>query len=385
MMTSSPYVKLLGKMDHREEAWRTSRPMFSEENMNFDGISKADISLNSMLIYTFEIRSSALFRDLIFSVRPINGWALSTRSMPIGWNTITISSEHNPSDECKARITKVINAVNRGDSIDSVRGLLPMSMSTVYTVTIDFRSLVAFLKTLSATSPYLFFVYGLKLIEAAGIENDYLTTKVKESTEYYHIRYEERVPGITRTGGMVIGSYTMKSALASQFLRQHYSKIKTGLWNMLIELTPNDTRNLCIYQDHPIDVVFYIDHSSYKKLMSMRSHWILDWHEDMWGGLVGDYVKDMSTEEFWEFIPAGGGREDPFFAEAYNRVTGEDPNVPCPIMTEWKGAIHKRKLELGDNIILKKYMDLFDEGFIKDNPDNEHRVKYIQMKTRGER
>ena len=28
----------------------------------------------------------------------------------------------------------------------------------------------------------------------------------------------------------------------------------------------------------------------------------------------------------------------------------------------------------------EKYKDLFVEGFIKDNPDNEHRKKYFELK-----
>ena len=173
---------------------------------------------------------------------------------------------------------------------------------------------------------------------------------------------------------MIHGHYRMKMALASQFLRQHYSKIKIGLWNIT-----NEYYDLDIRQHSDMDIVFYTDVNSYHRLMAMRSHWVLDHSLDMWGSIVGDYIKDMSTKEFWDFTPAGGDKDDPYWADCYNRVLLEDPGVPCPIMTEWPGAITERRKETPDSPVLDMYEQLFTEGFIKDNPDNEHRVKYFNL------
>jgi hypothetical protein len=48
-------------------------------------------------------------------------------------------------------------------------------------------------------------------------------------------------------------------------------------------------------------------------------------------------------------------------------------------MTEWRGAIAERRKETPDSPVLDMYERLFDEGFIKDNPDNEHRIKYFEL------
>ena len=135
------YVKCLGKMDHRREAWKTSRPKFTEENLNFDRIEEMDLSLNSMCVYTFEIRSSIWFRDLLFSQRPIAPWAASTRSIPLSKYTLCLSSEHAESRMGQDGVEEFFKLVNAGESRDKARALIPLTTSTTYTFTIDHRIL----------------------------------------------------------------------------------------------------------------------------------------------------------------------------------------------------------------------------------------------------
>lgn len=375
MKTFESYVKVLSSMDSRKEAWKTSRPMFSEENLNFDKVAEMDLSLNSMLIYTFEMRSSVIVRDLIFSLRPIEGWALSTRSMPVSLDTVRLSEEFYGSKDYNG-ITEMFDLMKDGASRDQARGVLPCSASSTYTFTMDFRVLMSFCKAMKELSPSIFGLYCVPMMKASDTLAEFETTTVKSSLEYYKIQDCEKINGIQEVGNMIVGHYPMKMALASQFLRQHYSKIKIGLWNLL-EDEPYLTMGLD--QNSIVDVVFYIDKNSYHRLMAMRSHWVIDHAEDMWGGLVSDYIEsqNMTTEDFWNFIPAGGGKTDPYWADCYNRITLEDPGVPCPIMTEWRGSIQERLLESPDNKVLPWYDKLFEEGFVKDNALNKHRCLYF--------
>ena len=212
------------------------------------------------------------------------------------------------------------------------------------------------------------------LVEAGMDQEMYKKSNFRSSLEYHRIDENELINGSHTTGNMIHGHYKFKLALASQFLRQHYSKIKIGLWNITSEYYDLDLR-----QSDPIDVVFYTDVRSYHHLMALRSHWVLDHSLDMWGTIVGDYIKDMTPAEFWDFTPAGGTKIDPYWADVYNRVILEDPGIPCPIMTEWRGAIEERRKETPDSPVLDMYERLFDEGFIKDNPFNQHRLKYFSL------
>ena len=381
MKTLEPYVKCLGKMDYRREAWKTSRPMFTEESLNFEKVEEMDLSLNSMCVYTFEMRSSVFFRDLIFSLRPMEGWALSTRSMPIDRTTVCLSAEHEDSELGQSGVNSMFLDMERGVSRDLCREKLPLSVSSTYTFTLDHRVLISFCRNIGELNPRLWNLYCRDMLAEARITPEvYEKSTVRSSVEYYRIDAKERINGMNRTGNMIHGHYQMKAALASQFLRQHYSKIKIGLWNVVYDYYELDIR-----QSDLLDVVFYTDDNSYHRLMAMRSHWVLDHSMDMWGTMVGDYIKDMTTKEFWEFTPAGGNKKDPYWADCYNRVLLEDPGVPCPIMTEWPGAITERRRETPDSPVLDMYERLFDEGLIKDNPLNEHRIKYFDLLTKKEK
>ena len=375
MKVFSNYVKLITKMDCRKEAWKTSRPQFSEENLNFDKVTEMDLSLNSMMVYGIEMRSSVIIRDLIFSLRPIEGWALSTRSMPVNLDTIRLAEEFSDDHKAYKGITDMFDALDSGKSRDQARGVLPCAASSTYTFTIDFRVLMTFCKTMEKLSPEIFSIVCIPLLAATNTVEDYQNTTVASAAEYYVIDEQEKINGIQQVGNMVIGHYKMKMALASQFLRQHYSKIKIGIWN---DIHRYKVMNLS--QNSMIDVVFYVDVNSYARLMAMRAHWVLDWSQDMWGGIVGDFVKNMSTEEFWEFLPNGGGKTDPYWADVYNRVLHEDPGLPCPIMCEWPEMLEGKIAEVGNSHITDQYRMLIKEGFIKDNPDNIHRKLYNKIK-----
>lgn len=373
MKVHQNYVRLLGKMDYRREAWKTSRPMFSEENLNFEKVEEMDLSLNSMAVYTLEMRTSVFFRDLLFSIRPLEAWALSTRSMPVSLDTIRLASEFEDRPDEYAKIEKMFELLDAGHSRDQARDVLPLSASTTYTLTIDHRVLIAFCKTIHMLNRDLWHEYCASMLAQCEVSWDtYTKSTVGEAYDYYRIHSSELCDGSYNAGNMRVGHFKMKMALASQFLRQHYSKIKIGLWDMVREYYEQD-----FSQATKVDVAFYIDSTSYHRLMAMRSHWVIDWSPDMWGDIVGDYIKFMSAEDFWNFTPAGGGKTDPYWADCYNRVLLEDPGVPCPIMTEWRGALEHRREEIGDNPILDMYERMFDSGIILDNPDNEHRKLFF--------
>lgn len=375
MKTYEPYVKMIGVLDDRISAWNTSRPNFKPGDIPLEEVEQMDLSLNSMKVYTLEIRSSVIFRDLIFSLRPIQGWAQSTRSAPLDRDTLRISDEYSEFKEDNDKISEMISRFEDGESRDKVRGLLTTTISTVYTIVIDHRVLMGFLKSLEQINEAVFLRYGTLFLKATNGFSDYSKSTVKPIHPFVSINEKERGEERTeKAGSMIFGYYNMKCAMAAQFLRQHYSKIKIGYWDMLPNLF--DTS---LSQSDTVDVAFYIDEMSYARLMSMRSHWALDWSMDMWGALIGDYIKDMTIEEFWHFLPNGGGKKDPYWADVYNRVLRKDPGIPCPIMCEWPAMISRKEAEVGYSPVIQKYYDLADCGLIIDNPKNEHRMKYIEL------
>jgi len=374
MKTFNPYVKCLATMDERKAAWNTSRPDFKPGDLPFEEVERMDLSLNSMRVYTIEFRSSVLFRDLVFSLRPIQGWAQSTRSAPLERGKIRLSSEFSHMDEANSLIDKMMDLHEQGESRDKIRGLLTVNVSTVYTVTLDHRMVMGFCKSLKHLNLDLFNLYGRLILDAIDGWGEFDRSTVMPVHKFCLINDNERGEERTeKVGNMVFGYYNMKCALSAQFLRQHYSKIKIGYWSNV-----SNYFDEFISQSDKVEVVYYVDLDSYSRLMSMRSHWALDWSLDMWGSIIGDFIKDMTTEEFWDFLPNGNGKRDPYWADVYNRVLRKDPGIPCPIMCEWPDLIEKKELEVGKNPVSDMYYKLVEEGFIKDNPNNKYRKLYIE-------
>lgn len=370
-----PNIKLVTISDPREHAWMASRPGFVHENIDMKAIGEMDLSLNSMCMYTFEITSSILFRDFMFSLRPIQPWARSLRSAPLKRENLEQSSEL-ASPGCERFIDDCLEMIDDGLPQDIAREVLPMSLSTVFCITIDHRTVVGFMKTMLEIDPRLFAVYGDLFTKAVPGLKRFMESKVKEFSGAYLITDDERIDGTKTIGEMTFGHYTMKSALAAQFLRQHHSKVKTDLWTKIKE---SGYHSIALQQRDPVEVVFYADRHAYNRLMQLRSHWFADWSVDMWGSIVGDYIKDMTLDQFWDFIPNGNGKPDPYHRDMYSRVIGEEHNLPCPIMCEWPDLVRQRIQTLGDNDISRVYLGLCNGGFIKDNPDNEYRQEYLKM------
>lgn len=379
MKTLDPYVKLVGMVDGREHAWRVSRPALDEEDLQagLNKVYEMDLSLNSLKVFILEFRASTIFRDMVFSLRPLDGWALSTRSLNLTKDSLSISSEFNDVEGYESGL-KMIDLCDKGHSRDKTRDLLPTTTSTLFTVSMNGRVLISFCKSIEELNPRLFDLYCKKMLEATGMEDEYIKSTIKPVHPFLQITDNERLMGVGHSthGEEVVGYYKVKLALASQFLRQHYAKVKIGYWNNV-----SNYFNYMPLQSEEIEIVFYTNREAYHGLMSMRCHWALDWSMDMWGGIASDYIKDMRPSEFWDFLPYSNKGGDPYWADVYNRVLHADPGIPCPVMCEWPEMIERKHNDIGDSIILEKYEDLFKYRFIRDNPENIHRKKYLEIQN----
>lgn len=378
MLTFQPSAELLGIMDERQEAWKTwdtNVPNSERHDLSFDEVAKMDLSLNSMRVYTIKIRSSVIFRDLLLAMRPIQCWAQSTRSANINRDSLRISSEFSSDLEGDQKIIEMIKRHEAGDPRDKIRDLLTVTVSTQYTVLIDNRVLMSFLRAIKDLNEKLFDLYGTIILNAIDGWKDFAHLNVQPATDFVQIhKIESDGERTEQTGNMIFGHYYVKAALAAQFLRQHYSKIKIGYWNYV----PNYF-GIRMSQADKINIAYYIDKIAYHHLMKVRSYWTTDWSSDMWGDIVSGYIKNMTLEQFWKFLPNGDGKEDPYYANLYNRVLRKDPGLPCPIMCEWPAMVWEKEKQVGHSLVIQKYKDLCNEGYIKDNPDNEHRKLYIKL------
>ena len=368
-------VELIKVCDSRKEAWQFSRPTFNHGDMDVADAVKMDIGFNSVCMLTFQIKSSMLFRDFIFTLRPLMCWAMSSRDVPFTKENITISDEFDGWGQ--DGINHAIERVARGEHQNQARQSLPMTLSTQFTINLDFRSACGLIKSMAEIDIDLYDTYGV-LFEAAMKDIDGFNGNAIKSFEesYLYSHAEGFKKDLQQIGGMVNGCYKMNYAMMAQFLRQSHARIKTGIWDDIRDEGYYSAAKH--YQLDEISVEFYIPEPDYRRLMSVRSHWFADWAPDMWGGMIGDYTKDMTTEEFFDFIPCGNGKPDPFYYHTLKRVDRDDLNEPCPIALEKPSLIMDRYNEQGDNPVIQRYIEMAASGLINDNPDNELRKRYEQ-------
>jgi len=373
----NPSIELISVSDQRKFAWINSRPDFDHSNIDMDKIGSMDLSLNSLCMLTFKIQSSIVFRDFLFSIRPIFPWAQSLRSAPLKRENLHISSEFWSGD---SSIDAALKDIENGLPQDRARECLPMSLSTSYVVSMDFRTVCGLIKTIQEMDADLFEIYGTKFERAIENIPGYKNNSVKAFTSAYLISKDEIAFSNKKAemGDLIYGQYTLPYYFAAQFLRQSNGIVKTDIWNHILDFGYIDSFQYRS-QSSECDIVFYIRKSAYHKLMSLRSHWFADW-AGPWSVMIGDYIKNMTINDFWDFIPNGNGKPDPYYRDMVSRVTGEEHNLPCPIMLEYPDLIRQRfKIEKG-NPIIDMYAGLAMNGYINDNPDNKLRKQYLKMK-----
>ena len=366
-------IKLIAISDSRKEAWQFSRPTFNHGDMDIADAVKMDIGFNSVCMLTFQIKSSMLFRDFIFTLRPLMCWAMSSRDVPFTKDNITISDEFDGWGQ--TGIDSAIQRVGDGEHQNQARQSLPMTLSTQFTINLDFRSACGLIKSMKAIDSELYETYGVLFEEAMKDIDGFEGNAIKSFEDSYLFTTKEGIPhNLQKVGSMVNGCYDMNYAMMAQFLRQSHARIKTSIWNDIASSGYFEAAKC--FQCDKVAVEFYIPESDYSRLMSVRSHWFADWATDMWGGMIGDYTRDMTLDEFWKFIPCGNGKPDPFYYHTLKRVSGDDLNEPCPIAIECPSLILDRAEAQGVNPVITRYMDLANAGYINDNPDNELRRTY---------
>ena len=357
-----PNVLLTNVADSRENAWIYSRPGFDHSDLDMEKIGSMDMSLNSLCMLTFEVTSSIVFRDWLFTIRPIFPWARSSRSAPLTIDNVDISDEFG--ELGRIAILGVLDDIKMGIPQDQAREHLPLSMSTSYTVSMDFRTCCGMIKTIEEMDKNMFMTYGRLFGLQINHIKGYKTSSVRPFHDSYAIDHNK--DGFKRV--------EVKFALMSQMIRSSNAYFRNELWNRIVHDGYNYLGNFD--QADTVILDMFMEPHAYGKLMKLRSHWFADWSLDMWGTMVGDYIKNMDVWEFWDFIPNGSSGEDPYHRDMLSRVNGEEHNLPCPIMLEAPYLVMQRLAKHGDNPVIAKYVELVEAGCIMDNPKNELRLTY---------
>lgn len=380
-----PEVKLLGSYDERIKAWQISRPYLDEKDINLHDIESMDLAVAGAASYSLYFRSSILFRDILFTLRPAIGvWARSQRTVPFDEDNLFISGEYKGVDDdyLVGAIQEVYKCLDNGMPQDYAKKKLPMATSTEFSISMDDRSLVAFLKMLKIHNEDLYNAYGKRILAAIGKDDSYVDNrncrdifdKLKVSDSEYD------AVGTTREClEMFIGSFKQSNNLMAQFIRQHYSTVKNELYNKIDRKPITEWyKEMC---DDESVVVLYADKESFRKVLSVRSCWFGQWDKEdnsSWSSVIGPYDENLSDSEFLALLPCKGNCKNcGIYKDMEARISCTEVNPPCPVLLQKPSIVDARgKKYESDSRVFKKWESLVKSGMIKDNPNNEDRVKY---------
>ncbi|AMM44928.1 thymidylate synthetase [Bacillus phage SP-15] len=402
-----PSVELIRDFNAKKEAWMISRPHLDHSNIDKDilGVEAMDLPLNGFAQYVFHVNSSLLFRDLMFTIRPLVVWAKSNRTTPINNKNMFCSGEYEGiyENEIQAMFNEVYEEIESGVPQDFAKKKLPMAANTEFTMSIDDRTLIAFIKVLKLHNKDLYEIYGKKFLEAIGRDEDYVENRHMVDIYPKISLSQQEIEAVGTTHEHLeqfIGVYSISNNLMAQFIRQHFSTIKNGLYNKIEHKSVSDKEVALQRCDDETVVALYADRSSFRKVLSVRAQWFGQWDHkgnDSWSAILDPYVKDMTPEEFMELLPHGNAESTMLedmkpriragkveITEDGRTLTGE-VNPPCPLLLEKPDLIDFRKQKYGSNSeVFKAWERIRDAGLINDNPDNPWRKEYEHnVKTYG--
>lgn len=377
-------IELLNMNDQILDVWMKSRPHLDNSNFDAKKIKMMNLPVNGFNTITLFIESSILLRDLLFSFRPIEAWAMSNRTFKYNHDNLFLSDEVEffgiDSSDLHKKLDEVIKCVINGEKQDYAKQRLPMMTSTRYCVQFSFRTLLSVLYTFKLHIPKYFELFrdhGIFDMIKISEEDFDLMNKVDL---YYKVSISDEEKSMcgksSKMGDMFFVSEEVTCNLMAQFIRQHSSHIKNELWNKVSSDFENSLNMIC---NSNVQVVGYIDKYSMKNLTSTRTCWFAQMDKESnasWSVILGDLVEKMNPDEFIEQLPCHGDCNNcKIKGDMIPRVTRDEVNPPCPILIENPFIINERIKNYDSNSrIINKWKECIE--LIDVNPDNEYNKIY---------
>jgi len=392
----SPSIVVMDSYDEKMSAWKISKPQLLHDDEKIkEKVESMDLPLNGLASYVFHINSSIMFRDLIFTLRPAAMWAKSNRISNIDYDNMFISGEYDIDVRDRnidiEQLSEVIDSIANGEEQELAKKMLPMSCNTEFVISIDDRTLVAFLKTLMTHSIDVYNIYGKLFLSALGVDSSYIKNRhcgdIFDKLSISKLEFDS-VNKVEFALDSIASVHKVSSNLMAQFIRQHYSTVKNQLFNIVKDTSIYDLYSTC---NEDIIVAMYANRKSFDRTISVRTCWFAQFDDDdnsSWSYILSPFIIDKTPSEFASILPCrGDGKNCKIREDMMAKIELRDNLYPCPILIEDPALVKKRKLRYSSNsIVSKKWADMVISGEISNNVNNDLRVEYESnlLKIRGD-
>lgn len=312
-------------------------------------IERLNLQFNNFPQYVFEITGSALFRDLLYNVNWNAAWARSERFRVSTLNkedrlleeNYPISSEYKDIPEWEEQFDEYMRYLNKYEKTDDARLAMPYSISSVYWVSINHKTLVNLASMVKSKMPFFYDIYIKKMIECVGISESILDTRFVDShiSMYFNDQSDWKEGSSYNSGFYTINS-KMGLIMFSQFLRQGGTTI-SGFYNELEHDDIESFKHKVFKGDTILNVTYNAHKDRVSRTISNRLCAFAMSSGDgpcSWSYFLNNFLPDnMTVEQFKNLLPCKFGKDEKvceckFLDDVKFRNSGtEISNDPCPL------------------------------------------------------
>lgn len=326
-------------------------------------ILKMNLQYSNFDQYVFEIQGSALFRDILYNINWNAAWARSERFRVSTLDLETrlreemypISLEYKNIPEWEDQFTKYMEAIHNSVKTDEVRLEMPYSVSSLYWVSINRKTLINLASMIKLKMPFFYNLYIVPMLIEANISSSELRDHIDSYLSIYFNDQSDWKEGSTYNSGFYTINSKMGLIMFSQFLRQGATTI-SGFYNELVHNDPIKFSHK-VFKGNTIINVTYNAHKD--RVMNTVSNrlcaFAMSSGDDpcSWSYFLNNFLPDgITLDQFRDMLPCKFGQDGrvcncKFHDDVKFRNSGtEISNDPCPLPSgSMELAKRKRKTD----------------------------------------
>lgn len=361
-------------------------------------VMKMDLAFNYFQNAIFKLKTSVLLRDFFYTFNEVKGkWATTQRYST--QKTMVASSEaaydKKKTDKAFEEFIDFTNKYNNGEieQFDHVRERMPLAYQVDYQFSCPIKQFIkmcsALLVIVGETSPiwreFYPALYANEVLRP-WLDNIAKYTNTDECHKY------SKVDNDMFDDDLIVEHFhhvTVGPVLYSQLIR-HEGVTAIGYPEFMKKfMTDDKVYNCCA----PFDLSFYCSKSRLLQIIRTRTEWFAvydDWNScNTWAAILKNFIPEgADIDEYKKYFKVFNdkGEYDVSLAgvhdvdDSLRLHKGYNAYLPNALVLEDKSIVEERIRRYGHNPVTDMYLQMFEKGYVKDNPDNVYRKKWNEIK-----
>jgi len=358
-------------------------------------LMEMDLGFNYFCNITLDMTTSVALRDFIYMHQEYKGKWAKTNRYETKKEFIASAEAVDPKKDAQAFETyiKVTHDYENGlePNFDRARETMPLSFQVNYQISLPVKQFVKILASIYINLPWMWSsIYvacynNLQLRPWLKFIGKYLN--VEEVTKY-RIGKANKVYTLKQFRALYTRKLRVGSVLYSQMIR-HENMMTAGYIEHLQSLRKNKVIPNCAAE---FDCYISISESRLTEILKIRTGWWAvfdDWNSNnTWACFLRQFIPEgADLEEYKKYLMFFDSKGN-FHPELITR-TGIDDGLrlhkgynayfPDALALECRDLVIQRINRYGNNPVLGLYLQMFDKGYVRDNPNNIHRQKWEEL------